>query len=111
MNDATVKAPAYQVKGSDVIRGDEIIASFQNGKLTALPGCERFQIQASRAWNAASTKFEQKIVLQDGEDSGIPPCPQMNPLLGDKTPEVVRWYQNYHPEEFARRYTGRVFKA
>ena len=33
--------------------------------------------------------------------------PDMNPMLGDKTPEVVEWYRDNDPAEFSRRYAGR----
>lgn len=45
---------------------------------------------------------------------GIPPRPRKNPMEGDKTPAVVQWYHDFHPNEFATRYgvigryTGKV---
>lgn len=36
-----------------------------------------------------------------------PPCPPMNPMQGDKTPEVVAWYANHRPSEYKSRYAGR----
>lgn len=38
----------------------------------------------------------------------IPPMPKVNPQLGDKTHEIVDWYRKYHPEEFIKKYRGRV---
>lgn len=37
----------------------------------------------------------------------IPPCPEKSIQMGNKTPEVVEWYQKYHPEEFIKRYAGK----
>lgn len=108
----------YSVKGSDIYRGDEIIASFQGGKVIPLPGCERYHIQASRAWNSVAPAVEEKVVPSEepkaGENdelnpSDIPPMPAIDPTKGDKTPEVIRWYRDYRPQEFERRYKGRKF--
>ena len=37
----------------------------------------------------------------------IPPRPEMDPMLGDKTPEFVEWLRDNDLEEFTRRYSGR----
>ena len=37
----------------------------------------------------------------------IPPAPEMEQMLGDKTPAYVEWMRDHHPEEFAIRYAGR----
>lgn len=37
--------------------------------------------------------------------------PEEDPLLGDKTPAIVEWYQKYDPEEFERRYVKRHRKT
>ena len=37
----------------------------------------------------------------------IPPAPEMEQMLGDKTPAYVEWMRDHHPEEFAVRYAGR----
>jgi hypothetical protein len=37
----------------------------------------------------------------------IPPRPEMDPMLGDKTIELVEWLRDHHPQEFAIRYAGR----
>lgn len=37
----------------------------------------------------------------------IPPRPEMDPMLGDKTIELVEWLRDYAPEEFQRTYAGR----
>lgn len=42
-----------------------------------------------------------------GDSKPATACPPMDPSLGDKTPEVVEWYRDNQPEEFARRYRGR----
>ncbi|HSJ02827.1 MAG: hypothetical protein ACAI34_20235 [Verrucomicrobium sp.] len=42
------------------------------------------------------------------QKSQIPPCPEGHPAMGDKTPEVMRWWQTHFPEEFEERYGHRV---
>lgn len=37
----------------------------------------------------------------------IPPAPELDPMLGDKTPAFVEWMRDYHPQDFAIRYAGR----
>jgi hypothetical protein len=37
----------------------------------------------------------------------IPPAPEMEQMLGDKTPAYVEWMRDYYPQEFAIRYAGR----
>lgn len=37
----------------------------------------------------------------------IPPQPEMDPMLGDKTPAFVEWLRDHRPEEFQTRYEGR----
>ena len=36
----------------------------------------------------------------------IPPAPEMEQMLGDKTPDYVEWMRDHHPQEFAIRYAG-----
>jgi hypothetical protein len=38
------------------------------------------------------------------DSNAIPPCPPSDPSMGDKTPEVIRWWHTHHPEEAAKRY-------
>lgn len=40
----------------------------------------------------------------------VPPMPPIDKMLGDKTPEVIEWYREYQPEEYAKRYAGRKFE-
>lgn len=37
-------------------------------------------------------------------DKSVPPRPKKNKQEGDKTPEVVQWYFDHRPNEFATRY-------
>ncbi len=113
-----VKAPRYSISGTDVLRGNEVIATIIDGKAIPLPGFERYHIQASRAWNAVTEISEAPSPAPVAEEqpapsadlSAIPPRPEEIPSLGDKTPDVIRWYRDYNPSEFARRYKGRTFK-
>lgn len=41
------------------------------------------------------------------DSKNIPPRPEMDPMLGDKTIELVEWLRDYAPEEFQRTYAGR----
>lgn len=41
----------------------------------------------------------------------IPDCPEMDPILGDKTPAVVAWWFEHHPEEAAAKYEGRKIQT
>lgn len=43
----------------------------------------------------------------EDHDGDIPPYPPEDLRYGDKTPEVVAWYREHHPDEFARRYANR----
>lgn len=40
----------------------------------------------------------------------VPPCPEAEPRLGDKTPAVIAWWFKHHPEEAAAKYKGRKFQ-
>lgn len=37
----------------------------------------------------------------------IPPCPELDPVAGDKSQEIIAWWFTHHPEEAAKRYSGR----
>jgi hypothetical protein len=41
------------------------------------------------------------------KNTDIPPRPDMDPMLGDKTIELVEWLRDYAPEEFKTTYAGR----
>ena len=34
------------------------------------------------------------------ESKSIPPQPEIDPMLGDKTHAFVEWLRDYHPEQF-----------
>ena len=42
-------------------------------------------------------------------ETRVPPCPPEDPRAGDKTPEVIAWWFQYHPEQAAKKYEGRKF--
>ena len=52
-------------------------------------------------------------VLTDTEPADVPASsqatvpPELDPLLGDKTPAYVEWLRDNAPVEFHRRYAGR----
>jgi len=37
----------------------------------------------------------------------VPPAPEMDPRLGDKTPAYMEWLATFYPEDFKKRYAGR----
>lgn len=37
----------------------------------------------------------------------IPPAPELDPQAGDKTPAYVEWLREWHPEEYAERFSHR----
>jgi len=41
------------------------------------------------------------------KNTDIPPRPDMDPMLGDKTIALVEWLRDYAPEEFQKTYAGR----
>jgi hypothetical protein len=54
-----------------------------------------------------------RVVLTDTEPAKTPASsqstvpPDMDPMLGDKTPAYVEWLRDNAPVEFHRRYAGR----
>jgi hypothetical protein len=42
--------------------------------------------------------------------AAIPPCPDEDPLAGDKTPAVIAWWFKYQPAEAAVKYKNRKFQ-
>jgi hypothetical protein len=38
----------------------------------------------------------------------IPPQPELDPMLGDKTHAYVEWLRDYHPEQFKTQYANRT---
>lgn len=38
----------------------------------------------------------------------IPPQPEIDPMLGDKTHAYVEWLRDYHPEQFKAQYANRT---
>jgi hypothetical protein len=51
--------------------------------------------------------FKSEAPLRAAVLSDIPPAPEMNPMMGDKTPAYMEWLAKYHPEDYAVRYKGR----
>ena len=44
------------------------------------------------------------------KEAAIPPCPDEDPLAGDKTPAVIAWWFKYKPAEAAAKYKNRKFQ-
>lgn len=42
-------------------------------------------------------------------NTNIPPCPEGNPDMGMKSPEVVAWWFTYHPDQAKAKYGGLTF--
>lgn len=56
-------------------------------------------------------KFENaEAVKVPPKPKAVPPCPEEEPLAGDKTPAVIAWWFKHHPEEAAAKYRGRKFQ-
>jgi len=53
------------------------------------------------------TKASQNRTQSDATRSDVPPAPEMDPRLGDKTPAYMQWLRTHFPEEYAKRYKGR----
>lgn len=45
--------------------------------------------------------------LIEDEDPAIPPCPEEDPAAGDKTPAVIAWWFEHHPEKAIKKYGHR----
>ena len=42
------------------------------------------------------------------ESKTIPPQPELDLMLGDKTHAYVEWMRDYHPEQFKTQYANRT---
>lgn len=60
-----------------------------------------------KAFNDAVEQTMTFDVGDPSEHGDIPPCPPETPEAGDKTPAVVAWWFEHHPEEAERKYAGR----
>ena len=65
-------------------------------------------IAADDAAKTETTNTVEEAVVIDAPEveEVIPPMPKTG-VLGYKTPEVIEWYQQYHPEEFLKKYLGK----
>lgn len=123
----------YNKDTKQILRDDEIIGAFVDGVASLLedaPPVVKGQIKKAigeevTKWKkvdslvmnpettvvspveAISATNEENLPSSDDAPLDIPPCPTADPRWGDKTPEVVEWYRNHDPEEYARRYEGR----
>ena len=70
-------------------------------------GLDRAEIEAFMELRD-KRKVEEKIKAEVGDPlPGAPPRPEEDPRAGDKTPAVVKWYRDWWPKEYERRYKGR----
>ena len=114
---------------SDIIRaeqnlfleGEKVAFIKPDGKFQMLPGKAelRGRIEAWMETNPDSnvgpstppaelTKPKPKAKVIDNLEV-IPPCPEMDPRMGDKTPAVIEWWHTYHPEAAAEKYKNRRY--
>lgn len=63
--------------------------------------------KAPKPPKAAPAAAEQPEEPKTKGGKSIPPPPEMDPGLGDKTPAYVEWMRDHHPEQFAKQYHNR----
>jgi hypothetical protein len=83
-----------------VFAGEDEKLTMSNGKADMRPAVEAWMEEQGITGPGA-------VVEKPAVTTGVPPMPEMDPRLGDKTPEVVEWYFKHQPKEAAERYNGR----
>jgi hypothetical protein len=86
--------------------------TFDGETYTPAEGMTKKAINAATKFLRGLTSKEEapggaEVVGNPPPPSGRPPMPEADPMLGDKTPELVEWYRDNDPDEYARRYRGR----
>lgn len=99
-----------------VFAGEDHKLTMSNGKADMRPAVEAWMEEqgitgpgpaAEKPAEVEKPKEPEVKAEKPAATKGIPPMPEMDPRLGDKTPEVVEWYFKHHPKEAAERYKGR----
>jgi hypothetical protein len=99
-----------------VFAGEDEKLTMSNGKADMRPAVEAWMEEqgitgpgAVAAKPAEEPKAEAPAPKAEkpAVTKGVPPMPEMDPRLGDKTPAVVEWYFKHQPKEAAARYEGR----
>jgi hypothetical protein len=112
--------PKYIANPSgNITRGEEIVGTFdpETGRILAyifpdgaMPYIKSLILDVIVEGRAADVKaplFHTEEAMHAAVDETSPPPPPMNPMLGDKTPEYIKWMQTYRPEEYEQKYKDR----
>lgn len=99
-----------------VFAGEDHKLTMSNGKTDMRPAVEAWMEEQGIAGPGAVTEKPAEVekpkeaeakAEKPAPTKGIPAMPEMDPRLGDKTPEVVEWFFKHQPKEAATRYAGR----
>lgn len=105
---------------NDIYDGEERVALIDiNGHLKMTKGNaekreqveawldEREMDEALEAAKAAGGQVPDAKAEKPAKSGEIPECPAEDVMLGDKTPAVVAWWFEHHPEQAEEKYKNR----
>ena len=110
----------------EILRDEEVIGSFnvETGQITVPPGmaasaenyikAQVFDLVVARLKGKAGADEKHEGLPPGLADlperpppSEVPPAPEMDPKLGDKTPAYMQWLGTYFPEKYKEQFKGR----